>query len=369
MAGVSIDVGADTRDFVRATGRDMPAALEKVVDALQDVERSGERSGDQIESAMKGAQRETDRQTDALRELVKQNKKVDESSDDIGRGAQRGFGKARESVGEFKQEALANFSEVTSSFDGSMSSVLDLAQGTFGGLGSLGGPIGLAAGGAAAILGGVFTGMTASADENAKKAEERIASMYDDFLESGTNYRTKDQVAEAIKDIVSDTDKWTVAQQQAKSAGIDVSLILQAQAGDAGALASVQATLAEKYAAARDEADKYLVQKGPQAGAANAEKNALAGLVSEYGNYSGQAQTAADKANAVRKAMEDLGVQTDTAAGKVDAAGGALDRIPTAKTVTLTVDDAAARSKIEALARNPLSIMVTARTPSGERIF
>jgi hypothetical protein len=373
--GISIPIAGETREFARAIQTGVVAPLEDADDAVKNIGRDASRL-DELERNMKDAQKATSKYEDELRDAIETQRRAARGARDIGDDAQVGFHKAGEHVSEFKDEARANFSEVTSSFDGSMQSVLDLAQGTFGGLaGSIAGPIGIAAGLGAAVLGGVFTSMATSADENAQKAEERISEMYDDFLESGNNYRTKDQVADAIKELVSDTDKWKKAQDDAKTSGLDVSLILQAQAGDAGALAQVQATLAEKYAAAEEAAGKYLNQKAPQAQAANQEKLALQDLVTEYTNYSGQSQTAAQKADAVRDALSNLGLQADGTAKQVSGVKSTLDQLPATKNVTLAVAAStdAAVSKINALRRqyenSEISIYVTGKTRAGERVF
>jgi hypothetical protein len=373
--GISIPVAGETRDFARAIQTGVVAPLEDADEALKAMSRDASRLGE-LEDNMTAAQKATAKYEGELRDAIDAQKRAARGARDVGDDAQVGFHKASENVEEFKDEARANFSEVVSSFDGSMDSLLDLAQGTFGGLaGSIAGPLGIAAGLGAAVLGGVFTSMVTSADENAQKAEERISEMYDDFLESGNNYRTKDQVAEAIKELVSDTEKWQKAQEDAKTSGIDISTILQAQAGDAAALTQVQATLAEKYAAAKDQADKYISQKGPQAQAANQEKLALQGLVDEYTNYAGQSETAAQKANAVRDAMLNLGLQADGTSKQVSGVKSTLDQLPATKSVTLSVNASteAAVAKFNALQRqydnSEISVYVTGKTRAGERVF
>ncbi|MDN4598844.1 hypothetical protein [Leifsonia virtsii] len=349
------------------------APLEDADDAVKNIGRDASRL-DELETNMKAAQKATSKYEGELRNAIDAQRRAARGARDIGDDAEVGFHKARQNVEEFKDEARQNFSEVTSSFDGSMQSVLDLAQGTFGGLASsLAGPLGIAAGLGAAVLGGVFTSMSTSADENAQKAEERISAMYDDFLESGNNYRTKDQVAAAIKDLVSDTEKWKKAQDDAKQSGLDISLILQAQAGDANALAQVQAALKEKYDAAAEASDKYVLKKGPQAAAASAEKLAMQQLIEEYSNYSGQSQTAAQKANAVRDAMNALGLQSDGTAKQISGIKSTLDQLPATKNVTVTATTDAAVAKINALTRqynnSEISVFVTGKTRAGERVF
>lgn len=124
------------------------------------------------------------------RSIERDTIEIDVEVDQSGGG---GFSAAREASGEFKQEALANFSEVTSSFDGSMASIGDLAQGTLGGLASgfsetLGGIKGLMAGlgvGVAAAGVGLAISRLEQLEEAAQETRDASVDMAEALLESG----------------------------------------------------------------------------------------------------------------------------------------------------------------------------------------
>lgn len=343
MAGISIPIATDTRQAVRGTDA-LADGFDKIADAIDDAARDGQTGGNKIERSLRDAQRET-------RDTATEFEKAGRKARDLGDDAQKGMHAAGRYTGEFKDEALANFSEVTSSFDGSMTSVVDLAQGTFGGLAALGGPVGLALGALGALVGATFSGISTSADENAQAAEERISDMYQSFLESGQTYLTNEQIGKRIADIADDTEKFKQAQEDAATAGVNVSTVLRAQAGDAGALAELQGLLNDKYGEAADKAEKYLIAKGPQAGAANAEKLALGELVDKYSGFNSEAQTAVDKSVAVKGAFADLGLQADGTATAVDGVKDAVNGLPGSKTVRVNVDDADAREKLRQLGK------------------
>lgn len=358
MAGITIPIATDTRQAVKGTDA-LADGFDKIADAVEDAARDSGTAGDKIERSLRDAQRET---RDTAREFEKAGRKARDFGDD----AERGMKGAGHSTGEFKEEALANFSEVASSFQGDMTSIVDLAQGTFGGLAAVGGPIGLALGAVGALIGATFSGLSTAANENAQAAEERISDMYQKMLESGQNYLTNEQIGQRIADIADDTEKFKQAQEDAAAAGVNVSTVLRAQAGDAGALAELQDTLAGKYAAAREAADKYLTAKGPQAGAANAEALALGGLVERYSGYNSEAQQAVDKSTAVRGAFADLGLQADGTAQQVDGVTKSVNSVPGSKTVRINVDDAVAQERLRQLGKSiNVDMFVTPRTGRG----
>lgn len=162
---LKLDILANTRQLVSEMKKG-GASVEDISDSLDEMAKDGEKATEKLERSFK--------------EMATHAKKADNQIEKIG-GPGGGFSKAGDAAGEFKQEALANFSEVTSSFDGSMSSIADLAQGTLGGLAGAIPGIGLAAGVAAAGIGLIGAQMQAN-EEKAKETTENIVA---DFISMG----------------------------------------------------------------------------------------------------------------------------------------------------------------------------------------
>lgn len=230
MSGLSIDVGANTR-AAQSGVRDLSKAVDDTADALDDLAREGDQAGNKLERT--------------FREMVNDAKKADRAVEDIGDGGKRGFGKASEAAGEFKQEALQNLSEVTSSFNGDMQSIGDLAQGTFGGLASsLPGALGAAGAGAAVGVGLITAGFVA-ADEARQKLQERAGELANAYIEAGSTVLDAMTIAGRTAEILTDPEQRKGAEELRELIGIDLPTAARALAGDQNALA-----LANKLATA-----------------------------------------------------------------------------------------------------------------------
>ncbi|WP_403023134.1 hypothetical protein [Salinibacterium sp. GXW1014] len=201
--GISIGVGADTRDFSKAVSKGVIDPLEDAQDALDDVARDGDKAGDKLERSFKDAQKQTEKYgrefSPLAREMDRQTKR---GADDVARNTERGFDRAEQAAGAFKDEAVQNFAETASSFDGSMDSIADMAQSTLGGLATAIPGIGLGLAGLGAV-GGMFYNQWRTAAED---TEARIASMYDDMLQSGLDFLSEEAVTQGLNDLFNPTD-------------------------------------------------------------------------------------------------------------------------------------------------------------------
>ena len=235
MASKPVDIGiaADTRSFQKGIKSGVVEPLDDVVESLEDVSKAGDNAGDDLVDAMKDAQRATEKLADEheqLNDAIAKGsrtafRKFDDASDDATKHASQ-------DVDEFKKEAVANFSEVSSSFSGDMSSAIDLVQGTLGGLaGSIPG-VGIALAGVGAVAGAVYSAWEAST----AAAAQRVQDMYDDMLESGQKFLSKDYIQQQISLIVNGTDGAAISmknlQRLAEDTGIATSDLLLAFSGD-----------------------------------------------------------------------------------------------------------------------------------------
>lgn len=208
---IKIDFIAKVSEFVRGT-KQTADALDDVADALDDVVRDGD-----------DAERKMDRN---FREIADAAKDVDRRLDDVGTGAKRGFGKAADAGAEFKDETLANVSEVASSFDGSFESIGDVVQGTLGGVTQALGPaLGGAAAAAAAGV-GVITDAFTKAGEAAEAARQSAFKMAYDVQGALDAAGYSDRISEWT----TDTEKLKQATDIATVAGWEQSEVIDALA-------------------------------------------------------------------------------------------------------------------------------------------
>lgn len=371
--GISIPIAGEAREFARAVQTGVVAPLEDADDAVKNIGRDASRLNE-LERNMTAAQKATSKYEGELRDAIDAQRRAARGARDVGDDAQIGFRKASQNAEEFKNEARQNFSEVTSSFDGSMQGIADLAQGTLGGLASsISGPIGLAAGLGAAALGGIFTGMADAAEKAAQESEERISTMYDNMLESGKSFITESQIQDSLGELGKDADKMKQITADAKATGIDVGTLLRANAGDAQALATVQSELNSQldkaYGALQNSTGAYDANS-QQAGALLDKLGPVAG---RYSDIARDADTATGRVNAIRQAMGDTAGTADQTVTKLDAVGAAVNRIPTSRTIDVTATTSAFDAKMSALQRqynnSEISVYVTGRTRAGERVF
>ena len=175
----------DAEQSLSKLGREAKDAGSDVERGMKDAERStdklgqaGKDAGDDLERGLKDAQRQTARTSDDYRDMAR---KIQADSDRIKASNREAFDSAGSRTGEFKEEAVANFSEVSSSFQGDMTSIQDLAQGTLGGLATMAGPAGVAFGGLAVAVGLIGSALTQSG-EDSDEFKERIKDLADTKL-------------------------------------------------------------------------------------------------------------------------------------------------------------------------------------------
>lgn len=223
-----LELVTDTAGAVRGV-KDFGDALDDVADALDEVARTSDTKtrnvGDDLEKvgreAGDAAEKVEKKFRDAFREVERDaGTKTKQVADDTKRNiADRGG----EAVGEFKDEAKSNLSEVASSFSGDIDSAADLVQGTLGGLVQAGGPIG-AIGAAGAIAAGVFYNAWR---EKTEEAKARVSEMYDDMLQSGQDFLSDQLVADNISKIVTGAEDAAVSLDTAKAAAQELGVPLE----------------------------------------------------------------------------------------------------------------------------------------------
>lgn len=361
---LKLDILANTRQFV-AESKKAGSSLDDIGDSLEDVAREARTTGDKTERAIddigdaaKDTARDIDTAGDKMertfRELVKDAKKTDTAIGKVGDVGKKGFGKANDAAGEFKDEALSNFSEVTSSFDGSMSSIQDLAQGTLGGLASTGIPgVGLAAGIAAIAVGAIGSAIGEN-DEAMQASAEAAAQWADAYVASGGRIVDSAHVVAEIQAIATDPERYKKAKQDAEDWGVDVSDAMRAIAGDATALEVVQRSLAERS----DEATAALkTQEGQvdkNAGATYDLADSVERGQGSLAKLTGEMRTGQAIAKNSARALGDYAKEAGVATGKTDSLGNAIYELPDSKQIVVDAKTGRAYEDIEALDRKKL---------------
>jgi len=227
--GIEIGVGVDGS----AAEKGIKAGLiEPLEDAQGELEKLGKGKGlDELEHDLGEAAKATDKLKDETKRDAEQ---IAQAYRDQARAAQQSTeetrSRGREAIGEVKNEALQNASQVFSSFDGSTQGFVDGIQGTFGGLvasiGPLLGPAGLlgAVAGAAGI--GLITSALGQADERTKAVVARASELIDIYKETGEVGKTSiqavvDQIEELAKGGEGANDSWKELNETFAKAGLN----------------------------------------------------------------------------------------------------------------------------------------------------
>lgn len=287
----------DAEQSLSKLGREAKDAGRDIEDGMRDGERSldkvgkaGKESGDDIERGLKDAQRQTARTSDDYRDMAR---KIQADSDRIKASNREAFDSAGSRTGEFKEEAVANFSEVSSSFAGDMTSIQDLAQGTLGGLATMAGPAGVAFGGLAVAVGLIGSALTQSgedSDEFKEKikdlADTKLGDLFAQYEDSG------DDLARGLRKWATDADSFGGSlvdlQKNTRKGGLEFG-----DYADAIATQSVP-----KMKQMRREVEAQIDSLDKQASAQRGAGNGASALANKYGEQ-------ADAARAVKKQLDD----------------------------------------------------------------
>lgn len=226
---------------------DAEKALKKLEDAVSDIGSGGARDVDDLEDALKDAQRETNELADDSKDA---GRDIERAYKDAGDGIKKGVG---DGLHDAKDEAKQSGREAAASFSGEWDDVGDFLQETlanaFGGFG----PLGAAAGIAAAAGLGVITSTILGQQEAADELKARLSAAYQEAAEEGRTYLDTAQIIAEASDLMFNKDRadeWKQVQEDAKQLGLDVYDVIAANAGETEKQREVQ----ERINALVDEA-------------------------------------------------------------------------------------------------------------------
>lgn len=348
-AGISIPITSESGAFEAGVRSGVLDPLEDTFRALDKVEQAGDDAGSELERSFERAQ-------DSTKELAREHRKLADTIRDEARKSNRvvrdsaddGFRGSSEAVRGFKDEAVQNFSEVASSFDGSVGGAVDGVQGLLGGLAtSITGPVGLAFGGIGLIAGTVASNWAIAAEDIAADWQE----MYDDMVESGETFLSQDLVNQRIQEIAQDQGKVNAAVEEGRSIGSNYLDVIRAQAGDMDALTSVltnaRGALEEQNAAQ----DDFIAKNGDESAAIADKQGQLELLVEKYERLIGAQDGAASAAAVAKQAMDESAASNQHAADTLDNVTAAAGRVPQTIPVQVRLDAEAFRREMDEIRR------------------
>lgn len=209
-------------------------------EALDDLKRAAEEAGtelkqgtlDALERLASQGPRDVDKVRDAVEDLKRSLGDVGDSADDMAKGVDDGMDKAGDGLNDFKDEAKGTAREGAASFSGEFSDVGDVIQETLANAFEGFGPIGAAAGIAAAVG---FGTLYAAITDQAEKTEDRISAMYEDMLESQSSYLSKSYILDELEKISGGADDAIIGYEElqkiAGAAGVSLEEAARAYIG------------------------------------------------------------------------------------------------------------------------------------------
>lgn len=322
--GISINILSNVRAAVAGV-EDVADAVEEVDDRLHDLTKTSDKSADALEADLREVQRATDKSADMLKaKFAEAYRSVRRDSDTTADAVRRDQSRISERSAEVGQEVRQNLGEgIANAARGDFESLADTIGDTFGGAVAGIGGVGTAAIAAAGALGlGAIVAVMGSIQEEAKKSEERVRAMYEDFAESGRTFVSEDFIGRSIQDIQNDSGRWNQALERNKQTGIELSVILRAMAGDQAAIAQVHA----EYVRQRDEELRKIRESG-----ASLEEQAVAvdGVNAKFGEQS----------EWISQILKDTGTAADKAAAYRDAMGGAVNNASKVRDIVGQIQD------------------------------
>lgn len=346
MADLEADLTMNVRQFV-AEAKKAGTSLEDIVHEFDDV-----------------ADESATTERDVVSDLKRISRQARDTGDDIDREVGGG-------LHDLKDEARQSGAEAAASFSGEWEDVGGVLQETLAnGLAGFG-PIGAAAGlAAAAGIGVLFETIRADAE----KTEQRVADMYQDMLESGQRFLSENFIQTQLEKIGEGADdaaiKFEDAVSIAHELGVSQQTVLRAAAGDATALATVQAASDDKRKQDLEDiaglqsqnTDAYV----SQVDAINVKHDEW---LDKLGTINGDLGTAANKAITIRSAFETGDAALDRSLQKVRDIAGAMSGIGD-KTIRLTADDSDIQRKLGLIQGRTIQVNVQGQvTRIGNQVW
>lgn len=266
---------------------------------LDDLGDTGKRALDKLDegtdTAAKGMSDYADDARTAARRIAGAFDDIADASKKSSKNIDDDIDGAKDGLRDFKDEASGSGREAAASFSGGFdditSAVQEIAANAFGGFG----PIGAAAGIAAAAGIGIITKVFSDSKERAEEAKQEISGWVDAFVEGQGKIREA-AITTKLNELFGDPDRYAKISTDAREAGVSVELYARALAGDA-------------------EAAKEVTRR----------VNGLAAAIDGNNHRTTESEAASlVQANALKRVKSELGITTGTIS-KAEAAWRDLD--------------------------------------------
>lgn len=207
MSDIKIRVDADTKAVKRSVDAGIIEPLEDADKALTDLGRN--RGPEQLERGMRDAQRETADFQDEIKETARTIDRVfPEAYRKLKQSSASATGDVKADLKQLGAEGRQNAAETFSSFDGSLESLVDGIQGTFGGIVSDLGPLGAIGGAVAAVGIGLAMSLWQQSQEDAQKLREEVAELASELIDAGRDGSVSmGYVADKLHEIATETEE------------------------------------------------------------------------------------------------------------------------------------------------------------------
>lgn len=405
MAGaISINILSNVREAVRGVDN-VADALEDAESVMHDLTKEGDKATDRMESDFRSVAKAADRSSDEIKQKMRDayqsvRRNSDEAADDAVRAQRR----MSEQSAEVGQEIRQNLGEgIANAARGDFAALSDTIGDTLGGAAAGIGGIATAAVATAGALGlGLITAVIQQQQEEADRLRDRLADAYRKAAEEGRAYLDTATLIANAHDLQFNPDRgdeWAKVQETQRKTGLEMSLLLQANAGDLAALEVVRrrVTEADKEAAdAGEEANLFLDAQGTKlqqlrnywdttgeaakqqsAAARDASKFTQELLIGMINDGQGATKEVDELGNSLYKLPtgEEILISADTGKATTDVSTfkGDLDGIPEQLTTRLLVEDSSlsrANAHIDALRRKAeAGITVNMRTVNGRQLI
>lgn len=244
---------------------------------------------------------------------------------------------------DLKAELVANMAEAGAEvvrgfkdgFDSEdMGTVVDAITDTMVSVGTLGGPVGVAAGLAGGAVVQMFAGpLIADAEAKAAQFEATFSTAFSNIVESGASLGRELSIAASVDEFAQDTQKMNDATTTANALGIERGVVLRAMAGDIDALNIVEgkntALLQEQAdlrARVAQEMTDHVTVTDETAAAMEAMDAKTRGLAGAVDSVTDSYDTNTDALNAATEAADAKAEADEYAARKAEESAAAMDR-------------------------------------------
>lgn len=334
MADVDLNLVSDTREAQAQYGTEMPDAIERMVEALDEVERAGDDAASGLESGFRDILEGAGEATEAVEDLGEEGSNATVSVRAIGTTAKQVF---------------------EGDFTGAANAAVGLLRGF--------GPAAVIGGTAAAAGISLITAALDGAKAEAEEMSSAISKAYQKASADGRSFLTEAEIQAIALETIFDTEKREDARAEAERINVDLQTYIRAQAGDQEAL-NLVLERTNQLIRERQEELKFRpadIQTGLSAADADQTLFALNRIREENEAIATAHADAATAAALYRDVVDEAGT-------RVAAVADRLDQLPRETIATVTVDTSSAEETLKNLGKKRIQVPVDLVTPQGRVI-